>query len=601
VRLEGASGASGFGVCPYNILVVVRLGSGASGVGEGKEDQMALRRVRPGRSLVGTQISRRDFLKIGGTGLAGATLLGTAGCGVFSGSGGGGGGGGSSKSIAINLEQTVKDLDSATTTDSVSTEILLNVMSGLYRLDANTKPVPDLAEGVDVSADGLNYTFTLRDGIKWSNGDPVTSQDFKYAWLRALDPKTASLYAYIITTFVKGADEYNTDKGSADDVAIETPDDKTLEVTLLAPAPYWLGLTSFFTYLPQNQKFVEQQGDKYANGTENLLYNGPYKLTQFNPTSGVTVVKNEDYWNADNVDISEVEAKIVKETDTAVNLFESGELDETVIDSEFVTEYKGTPEFVTVTQFATGWLTYNFDLPIFKNENVRRAIQMGFDRAAMNNKILNNGSKPATGLVTDGIAGPGNQTFREAEGPTMPEYDAQEAKELFQKGTEEVGENPEIELLTYDDSASRDLATFLQSELEKMGAKIKVKVQPFSQKLKLEEEGKFQLSNQAWIADYDDPMTFLDLFESSSTYNTSIAGHYKNERYDQLINDAKEEPDAAKRMDMLLEAEKILVEEDAGVAPWRFYGEAYLVEPTITRFVNQPYGGGKDYSLWKLS
>jgi oligopeptide transport system substrate-binding protein len=134
-----------------------------------------------------------------------------------------------------------------------------------------------------------------------------------------------------------------------------------------------------------------------------------------------------------------------------------------------------------------------------------------------------------------------------------------------------------------------------------MGAKIKVKVQPFSQKLKLEEEGKFQLSNQAWIADYDDPMTFLDLFESSSTYNTSIAGHYKNERYDQLINDAKEEPDAAKRMDMLLEAEKILVEEDAGVAPWRFYGEAYLVEPTITRFVNQPYGGGKDYSLWKLS
>jgi oligopeptide transport system substrate-binding protein len=251
VRLEGASGASGFGVCPYNILVVIRLGSGASGVGEGKEDQMALRRVRPGRSLVGTQISRRDFLKIGGTGLVGATLLGTAGCGVFSGSGGGGGGGGSSKSIAINLEQTVKDLDSATTTDSVSTEILLNVMSGLYRLDANTKPVPDLAEGVDVSADGLNYTFTLRDGIKWSNGDPVTSQDFKYAWLRALDPKTASLYAYIITTFVKGADEYNTDKGSADDVAIETPDDKTLEVTLLAPAPYWLGLTSFFTYLPQ--------------------------------------------------------------------------------------------------------------------------------------------------------------------------------------------------------------------------------------------------------------------------------------------------------------------------------------------------------------
>jgi oligopeptide transport system substrate-binding protein len=546
-------------------------------------------------------MSRKDFLKLGGAGLAGATLLGTAGCGVFSGSGGGGGGGGSSKSVVINLEQTVKDLDSAQTTDSVSTEILQNVMSGLYRLDPNSRPFPDMAEGVDISEDGLNHTFTLRDGIKWSNGDPVTSQDFKYAWLRALDPKTASLYAYIISTFVKGADEYNTGKGSPDDVAIETPDDKTLKVTLLSPAPYWLGLTSFFTYLPQQQKFVEQQGDKYANGTENLLYNGPYKMTQFNPTSGVTVVKNEDYWNADNVDISKVEAKIVKETDTAVNLFESGELDETVIDSEFVTEYKGKPELETVTQFATGYLAFNHEVPILKNENVRRAIQMGFDRAAMNYKILNNGSEPATGLVPDGIAGPGNQTFREAEGPTMPDYDPQKAKELFQKGTEEVGENPEIELLSEDDSLTRDFVTFLQSELEKMGAKIDVKLQPFAQRLKLEEEGKFQISAQAWIADYDDPMTFLDLFESSSPYNTSIAGHYKNERYDQLINSARNETDAGKRMDMLLEAEKILVEEDAAIAPWRFYGSAYLVKTTITRFVNQPYGGGKDYSLWKLS
>ena len=127
---------------------------------------MSTRKIRPGKGLGGTQISRRDFLKISGTGLAGATLLGTAGCGVFSGSGGGGGGGGSSKSIAINLEQTVKDLDSAQTTDSVSTEILQNVMSGLYRLDPNSRPFPDMAEGVDISEDGINYTFTLRDGIK---------------------------------------------------------------------------------------------------------------------------------------------------------------------------------------------------------------------------------------------------------------------------------------------------------------------------------------------------------------------------------------------------------------------------------------------------
>src|SRR5215208_7165796 len=173
------------------------------------------------------RISRRDFLKIGGAGFAGATLLGALpGCGVFS-QGGGQEGGGGGNSIAINLGDNGRDLDSTTTTDSASTQILDNVMEGLYKLDPTEKPVPAQAQSVNISDDRLTYTFTLHDGLKWSNGDPVTSQDYKYAWLRAIDPKTAGQYAYIITTFVKGADEFNTGKGSAEDVAIETPDDKT--------------------------------------------------------------------------------------------------------------------------------------------------------------------------------------------------------------------------------------------------------------------------------------------------------------------------------------------------------------------------------------
>jgi oligopeptide transport system substrate-binding protein len=326
-------------------------------------------------------------------------------------------------------------------------------------------------------------------------------------------------------------------------------------------------------------------------------------MTQFNPTSGVTVVKNEDYWNADNVDFSKLEGKIVKDTNTAVNLYESGQLDETIIDTEYVTQYKGKPDLVTITQFATAYLTFNRNkAPLFLNENVRRAIQMALNRDALNYKILNNGSEPATGFVPDGIAGPDDKTFREAEGPTMPEYDPQKAEELFKQGIKEVGENPTIELLSEDDSLTKDFVTVMQSEFKKMGMKLELKPVPFAQRLKLEEDDDYQMSAQAWIADYDDPMTFLDLFESSSTYNTSIAGHYKNERYDQLISDAKKETDTAKRMDMLLEAEKLLVEEDAALAPWRFYGEAFLVNPdVISRFVRQPYGGGKDYSLWKLA
>ena len=553
-----------------------------------------------GARLLRPGMSRRDFLKIAGTGMAGAAMLTVPGCGVFGGSGGGGGGGGGGgKAITINLQDTIRDMDSATTTDEVSFNVLVNVIEGLYRLNENARPVPGQAETVDISEDGLTYTFTLRDGIKWSNGDPVTSEDYKFAWLNVLNPDTASQYAYIISTFVEGADEYNTGDGSAEDVAIDAVDDKTLEVKLLAPAPYWLGLTAFPTYLPQNQKFVEEQGDDYAQNAGALIYNGPYTLTELNPTEGVTMVKNADYWDSDNVDVQRVEGLIVKEVDTAVNLHESGELDITEITAEYVDEFKDSPDFQQVTEFASFYLAFNEEVPLFRNANIRKAFQIGFNRADLAYKIYNDGSVPATGLVPDGIAGPGDQTFREAQGPVDPDFDPDEAKRLFEQGIEEEGgENPTIELLSYDASTARDAATFFQSQFEEnLGAKIDVKIQPFDRKLELEANGDFQLSYQGWGADYNDPMTFLDLWTTDSPFNT---GKYSNERYDELIAQAQEEIDADTRMDQMEEAERLLIEEDAGVAPIYFEGTTRLVSPFIKDFVYQPYGGALTVRLYRI-
>jgi oligopeptide transport system substrate-binding protein len=382
-------------------------------------------------------------------------------------------------------------------------------------------------------------------------------------------------------------------------VAIETPDDKTLKVTLVSPSPFWLGLTAFFTYLPQNQKFVEEQGDNYAQSADALLYNGPYVMTQLNPTSGVTLVKNDDYWDAGNVDIQKVEGRIVKELDTAVNLYESGELDDVEIDGEYVQEYRDSPDFWSQTYFATFYMVPNVDkVPLFRNENVRRAIQMGFNRQALVDQILQNGSEAATGFVPEGMAGPGEQTYREALGSTMPDFDPEKAKELFEKGVEEVGENPPIELLAYDDSTARDIATLLQSQLQdNLGAKVNVKVQPFDRKLELEANGQFELSWQGWIADYNDPINFLELFESDNAFNT---GGYANKRFDQLIEGARTETDFGRRMDMLLEAERILVEETAGTAPMYFEGEAHLIRPAIKNYVDHKYGAGLDVKWWTL-
>ena len=398
---------------------------------------------------------------------------------------------------------------------------------------------------------------------------------------------------------IEGADAFNTGDGSEDDVAIQAPDDKTLEVTLTAPAPFWLGLTSFQTYMPQKQSFVEEQGEQYASNADALLYNGPYTLTDFRPTEGVTFVKNDGYWDADAVTIPRVQARIVKELDTAVNLYENDQLDVQNIDGQFVDEYRDSPEFKQQTFFATFYMVGNEEIELFGNLNVRKALQIAYDRDALVNEILKDGSASATGLVPAGMAGPEGETFREAQGSVQPEFDPEEARRLFEQGVEELGgEVPTIELLAYDDSTARDIATFLQSQLEEnLGAQINVKVQPFDRKLELEANGEFQLSWQGWIGDYNDPMTFLELFTSDSSFNTQ---GYSNDQYDRLIADAKEESDAAARMDMLLEAERILVEEDAATAPMFFQGQARLQKPFITRYVDHPYGGGIDLSLWEV-
>lgn len=554
------------------------------------------------KSIVRPGMTRRDFLKLSGAGFAGAAMLGTAGCGVFSGGeqgGNGGGGGGGGGPITVNLQDSIRDLDPAIFTDEVSSNVNVNVMEGLQRLDKDDLPIPGMAESVDISDDKLTYTFNLRDA-QWSNGDPVTSQDFKYAWLRVLNPDTAAQYAYIVAQFIEGATEYNEGEGNAEDVAIETPDDKTLEVKLVAPAPFWLGLTSFWVYYPLNQQFVEEQGEKFGQSAESVLTNGPYTLEEYNPTKGVTLVKSKDYWDAENVAIPRVETRIVKEIDTAVNLFEAGDLDITEITQEFVNEYEGQPEFNQATELTCFYMVFNEEaVPIFKNPNIRKAFQLGFDREAMVQRIINDGSAPATGLVPAGISGPEGQTFREAVGDTMPEFDAQEAKRLFDQGVEEEGgEVPEIELLSYETSTARDIATFLQSQFEEnLGITMNVKIQPFDRKLELEAEGDFQFSYQGWGADYNDPMTFLDLWLSDSSFNT---GGYNNEQFDELINQAKKETDFATRMDQMIEAETLLIEEDAACVPMFFQGTTRLIRPSIKNFVYHRSGGSLDLKLYRV-
>jgi len=562
---------------------------------------MTTGRVVAQKRLVGAGFSRRDFLKMGGAGLAGATLLGTAGCGsIFGGGQGEGGGGSGSKVLNVNLRTEIDDLNSATTTDAVSFEVLVNTMEGLYRLDPDDKPIPAMADGVQTSNGDLTYTFTMRDGVTWSNGDPVTSQDFRYAWLKALDPETASEYSYIIAQFVEGATEYNAGEGSEEDVAIRAPDDKTLEVTLVAKSPFFLQLTTFPTYFPQQQEFVEQQGDEYAQDADALLFNGPYVMTEGSISSGGTTVleKNDRYWDKANVFVERINMQAVKEEDTALNLYESGELDVTGLTGNNVQKYQDNPDFERQVEPTTFFGLMNHDDPVLGNLNIRKALMIGFDKKLLAEQILANGSEPAYALVPPSITpGPGGQTFREANGDLVPP-DAGEGRQFWDQGVEELGEEPKITMLFGDDSVSRDVATFIQDQYsENLGADLEVQVLPFEAVLDRVANQDYQISFvSGWGADYNDPMTFLDLFLSSTPiYKTG----FKNERFDQLISDAKTEGDEEARMQMMLDAEKILFDE-AVLVPQYYRTRAYLRKPYLKNYVSHSFGGEPAFKFARI-
>jgi oligopeptide transport system substrate-binding protein len=221
------------------------------------------------------------------------------------------------------------------------------------------------------------------------------------------------------------------------DVAIETPDDKTISVTLNAKSPFFLQLTSFAIYFPQQQKFVEKLGDKFARDADSLLYNGPFVMTQGTEGGGGTTIfkKNDKYWDKENVALTTVNGQIVKDNNTAVNLYENGELDLTALDGPRVKQYIDSPEFFRFPLPFTHYGRLNQKAPGLDNLNIRKAIMIGFDREALTKNILQDGSLPAYYFVPPAInPGPGNQTFREANGDLVPK-DVSSARQFWERGS----------------------------------------------------------------------------------------------------------------------------------------------------------------------
>ncbi|WP_423801503.1 peptide ABC transporter substrate-binding protein [Neobacillus sp. SAB-20_R2A] len=507
----------------------------------------------------------------------------------------------------------IPSMDSVLAEDTVSFTTISNVNEGLYRLDADQKVIPAVAaEMPKYNDDKTVLTIKLKKDLKWSNGDPVTANDFVYAWQRAIDPKTASTYGpYFMAGKVKGAEEIvaKKDKATAEDIntlGIKALDDNTLEIDLVRPVPYIESYLTFPMFYPQNQKFVEAQGADYAKDAAHILYNGPFKLTKWDgPTATEWVYeKNDSYWNAKNVTLTKINFNVSKDPQASANAFTAGEADISpkLAQAAIISQFEGSDELVRYVEPSIFWIKMNEKNPALKNLNIRKAIALSVDKKAMVDDVLANGSIAANFLVPKEFTFLDNKDFR----ATTKEYlktNKEEAKKYWEKGLQELGVK-EISFVYVggDTETSKLTDAFVKGELEKNlpGLKLEMNAVPFKIRIDRENKQDYDLLFGGWGPDYADPMTFMDLWLTGGEHNRM---DYSNPEYDKLIKAANEDLSAKpeERWKTLQKAEELLLEKDAALAPMYQRSVNLLINPKVKGFAHHAFGPDYSYQWIKIT
>ncbi|MFD1037513.1 peptide ABC transporter substrate-binding protein [Virgibacillus byunsanensis] len=475
------------------------------------------------------------------------------------------------------------------TMDGLSQTIVQNIFEGLFRIGKDGNPIEGIASDHETSEDGKKYTFYLRENATWSNGDPVTTNDFIYAWKKALHPDTFSPHAYLMSQIKNATEIQNPEHdmyGKVDKLGVKAVDKHTLEVTLENGVPYFIELLTHPVFYPQNKKFVEEQGEDYALEVENLIFNGPYTLESWDHSQSWNLKKNKEYWDVEAVETNEINFKVAKDTSTEVNLYEANTIDIANLSSEFVDVFKDDDDYDTSVKSEVYFLRFNQENEFLSNANIRKALDMAWDKEQAADVILKNGSKPAYYLVPHEFnVSPSGEDFREKFGD-MNTGKVAKAQELFKKGMDELGVNEvSLELLSYDDGQRKSVAEYIKNQWETNlpGLTVSINQQPNKQKLALEDNLDYDISHSGWRNDVNDPVEFLSVFLSDGPYNWQ---NFKNEKYDKLVKKAQTDfSDITQRFKDMQEAERILIEEEAAISPMYQAGSARLIKPYVQDFI----------------
>ena len=491
------------------------------------------------------------------------------------------------QTLNVNIRTEPPSLNPGLATDTTSGAVLNQTFEGLMRVNQEGVVEEAMAESYEASEDGLTYTFKIREDAKWSNDDPVTAQDFEYAWKWVLDPANVETdYAYQLY-MIKGAEAAKEDGGSLDEVAIKAEDDHTLVIELAQPTSYFLELTAFYTFFPINHKIAEANPDWAQDKSENYVTNGPFLMETWKHKDKVVLKKNPDYWDADTVKLETINMYMIEEENTAKQMYDKGELDwlgspTDSIPLAAIPAYKDEGALNISPLAGVYYYAFNVKEEPFTNINIRKAFAMAINRQGIVENITQAEQQPAMALVPPSI-------FEENSKGYFNDNDAEEAKKYLEKGLEELGlaELPAVKLSYNTSEAHASIAQAVQDMWkENLGVDVELHNEEWGVYLDSMGAGDFQMGRMGWLADFNDAINFLEIFETIGGNNYT---NWESADYQALLKESRTETDVAAREDLLRQAEDIFM-EDLPLAPIYFYTNVWTNKDYVENIEVSPLG-----------
>ena len=480
------------------------------------------------------------------------------------------------KTISLNAGMEPTGLNTLTSTYSIEFALFKHMYENLVTLDDDDNTAPGAAESWDYDEDTLTYTFHLRKDGVWTNGDPVTAKDFEFAWSQALNPDVASDYAYFLY-FIKNAEKYFNGEVTWDEVGVKVVDDYTLEVTMEQPTPYALFLFSFGTLAPINQRFYEAVGaDLYSTEAQYFCTNGPFALTEWSHNDKIVMQKNDAWHGAADVEVEEIDWKIITDANAALSSFLAGDLDMVgLATGELIKQ--ATAAGATIQSYTDGtsfYIYFNNNDQYLSNVNLRRALFNAIDEQKEIDTVWQNDNEPMTSFTAPGVSATDGTSFAGKVGELYaPSRDQEKAKEYLATALSELGctvddLSAHLSIDCGDSAMSIAEASFYQEQWRQvLGIEVTVNSMITKQGSQNRKTGNYVMSITGWGPDYNDPNTFLDLWVTDGGNNQT---GFSNERYDELIDLASKETDLEKRESYFIECEQIIADQlPIGPAFWR--------------------------------